>query len=350
MRLGKSSVEISRVVLGCMWSERLDTPSIERLVHAAFDAGISSFDTAPLYGFHSSEEILGRALRDRRDKVQILSKAGLRWDDTHGDVLFEFTDPSGTRRSVRKDSRPTQLVAEVEASLRRLGTDVIDLLQIHHPDPHTPLEESLGALSELVKKGKVRALGVSNFSAAQLSRASEFLRKSTPLSALQCEYNLLERWPERELSGLCGEHQLTLLAYSPLAKGVLSAARQTRGGRASDDSFYGHPLARLLIDAALRDTLEPLAARHAVDPGAIALAWLLSAAPTHAVVVGASSIEQAHSNARAQGVTLSTSDVDHLRARFARLDGPLRALRRTLQLPGVRRVDRLARRVLRKLG
>jgi aryl-alcohol dehydrogenase-like predicted oxidoreductase len=350
MRLGTSSVEISRVVLGCMWSERLDAPSIERLVHAACDAGISSFDTAPLYGFHSSEQILGRALRDRRDKVQILTKAGLRWDDTHGDVLFAFTDPSGARRSVRKDSRPAQLVAEVEASLKRLGTDVIDLLQIHHPDAHTPLEESLGALSELVRQGKVRALGVSNFSKAQLGRASEFLSKSTPLSALQCEYNLLERWPERELSGLCREHALTLLAYSPLAKGVLSAARRSGQGHASADSFYGHPLARLLIDPALRDTLAPLAARHAVDPGAIALAWLLNAAPTHAVVVGASNIEQARRNARAANVTLSADEVDELRARFARLDAPLRALRRTLQLPGVRRVDRLARRVLRKLG
>jgi aryl-alcohol dehydrogenase-like predicted oxidoreductase len=199
MRLGKSSLEISRVVLGCMWPDRLSEPEIERLIHVAFDAGITSFDSAPLYGFHGSERILGRALRDRRDKVQILTKAGLCWDSTHGTVLFEFTDEGGTRRAVRKDSRPAQLVAEVEASLKRLGTDVIDLLQIHHPDDQTPLEESLSTLADLVKMGKVRALGVSNFSPAQLAQASAFLAAKAPLAALQCEYNLLERWPESEL-------------------------------------------------------------------------------------------------------------------------------------------------------
>jgi aryl-alcohol dehydrogenase-like predicted oxidoreductase len=350
MQLGKSSLEISRVVLGCMWSERLSEASITRLVHAAYDAGITAFDTAPLYGFHSSEELLGRVLRDRRQRVQLLSKAGLRWDDTHGDLLFEFTDASGTRRAVRKDSRPKALLAEVEASLRRLGTDVIDLLQIHHPDVTTPLEDSLGALQDLVRQGKVRALGVSNFSPAQLTRASEFLRNDTPLASLQCEYNLLERWPEAELFDICRAHELSVLAYSPLAKGVLAAAdAHSTGARASDDSFYGHPLARPLIQTAVRDTLAPLAAKHDVGVSEIALAFVLATDPSRAVVVGASSEQQARANARAQGVTLSASELASLRARFERLDTPLRTLRRTLKLPGVSRLDALARRVLKKL-
>ena len=351
MQLGQSSVEISRVVLGCMWPARLSEANIQRLIHAAYDAGITTFDTAPLYGFHTSEAMLGRALRDRRDKVQILTKAGLRWDDTHGEVLFEFSDASGTRRAVRKDARPAQLVAEVEASLKRLDTDVIDLLQIHHPDVLTPLEDSLGALEELVRQGKLRAIGVSNFSEAQLRLASEFLRNSTPLAALQCEYNLLERWPEQELLPVCLEHKLALLAYSPLAKGMLASThtRSASGQRASDDSFYGHPLARPLIAAAVRDTLEPIAREHAVDAGEVALAALL-ASPGCAVVVGASSEQQAQKSARAQGLSLSASEVARVMARFERLHTPLRALRRTLQLPGISRLDRLGRRVLAKLS
>ncbi len=372
MRLGKSSVEargsareqhveISRVVLGCMWSERLSESEIVRLIHAACDAGITSFDTAPLYGFHSSERILGRALRDPRAKVQILTKAGLRWDGTHGEVLFEFTDEGGTRRAVRKDSRPAQLVAEVEASLTRLGTDVIDLLQIHHPDNQTPLEESLGALADLVTAGKVRALGVSNFSPVQLTQASEFLAARAPLAALQCEYNLLERWPERALLPTCERHGLALLAYSPLAKGALTDTdtwRERRerprfgaaGRRARDDSFYGHPLARPLIASAVRAALVPLAARHQVSAGEIALACLLASSTRNAVVVGASSEQQVQQNARAQHVTLSAAELSDVRRRFAALDTPLRALRRTLSLPVLSRIDSLARRALDKLS
>jgi aryl-alcohol dehydrogenase-like predicted oxidoreductase len=351
MRLGKSSVEISRVVLGCMWAENTSEAEIQRIVHAAYDAGITAFDTAPLYGFHSSEQIIGRALKDRRDRVQLLTKAGLSWDDDHGEVLFEFQDASGRRRAVRKDSRPEKLVSEVESSLKRLGTDVIDLLQIHHPDSSTPLEDSLGALSRLVEQGKVRALGVSNFSPPQLARAQAVLAGESPLAALQCEYNLIERWPEHELVDLCGRHELALLAYSPLAKGVLAGAR-SRGparSRASDGSLYGQPLVRPLIQAAVADTLAPLAARHGVEAGEIALAWLLASGPSHAVVVGASSAEQACRNARAQAVTLSASEVRSLRARFARLDLPLKALKRALALPGISRASRLARRVLSKL-
>lgn len=350
MRLGKSGLEISRVVLGCMWPERLDAAGVARLVHAAHDAGITAFDTAPLYGFHSSEELLGRAVRDRRQKVQLLTKAGLSWDGTHGEILFEIFDAAGKRLAVRKDSRPATLVAEVEGSLKRLGTDVIDLLQIHHPDPHTPLEDSLGALSELVRQGKVRTLGVSNFSPAQLERACTQLAHTTPLGALQCEYNLLEQWPERELSAVCQKHELALLAYSPLAKGVLSTARGPTHGRASEYSFYGHPLARALIARAVHDTLAPLAAQHRIEASTLALAWLLAAAPYNAVIAGASSSQQAVENARAQQVTLSASEVATLRTRFRRLEKPLRVLRRMLELRGVSRVDRLARRLLQKLG
>ena len=350
MHLDKSSIEISRVVLGCMWSERLSESEVVRLIHAACDAGVTSFDTAPLYGFHSSERILGRALRDRRAKVQILTKAGLRWDGTHGGVLFEFTDEGGIRRAVRKDSRPAQLVADVEASLTRLGTDVIDLLQIHHPDDQTPLEESLNALTALVKAGKVRALGVSNFSPAQLAEACGFLATRAPLASLQCEYNLLERWPERALLPLCEQHELALLAYSPLAKGALADPGSAAGRRARDDSFYGHPLARPLIAAAVRDVLVPLAIRHRVSAGAIALACVLASSTRSAVVVGASSEQQVQDNARAQQVTLSPTELSEVRRRFAALDTPLRALRRTLSLPVVSRVDSLARRALGKLS
>jgi aryl-alcohol dehydrogenase-like predicted oxidoreductase len=206
-----SSLQISRVVLGCMWPGRLGEGEIRRIIHAACDAGITSFDSAPLYDFHGSERVVGRALKDRRQRVQLLTKAGLSWDGAHGRVLFSFRDVQGAERAARMDSRPATLRAEVEGSLKRLQTDVIDLLQIHHPDLDTPLAESLGALEQLQREGKIRAIGVSNFTPEQLSESFDVLGPGG-LAALQCEYNLLQRWPERALLPLCRTHGCAVLA------------------------------------------------------------------------------------------------------------------------------------------
>lgn len=336
VQLADSAVKVSRVVLGCMFPARASAGDVERIVHAAHDAGITSFDTAPLYDFGRGEQRLGRALRDRRQRVQILTKAGLRWQGgsglgshrraqgrapEHGRVLFSFHDEAGVLRQVRIDSRPDSLAREARASLQRLGTDVVDLLQIHQPDEQTPIAESLGALAALQTEGVIRGFGVSNYSAPQLRLACE-AAGPLGLTALQSEYSLLERWPERELLPICRQRGVGFLAYAPLAKGVLAAGSALGGPRAlraSRGCRYDAPLARRALRGALITPLQELArARHA-SCAQVSLAWVLAQPGVSAVVVGASSIAQAQDIARASELTLSEDEVTSLSQAFARV-------------------------------
>jgi aryl-alcohol dehydrogenase-like predicted oxidoreductase len=317
VQLGHSPVQISRVVLGCMFSSRLNQPEVERIVHAAYDAGITSFDTAPLYDFHRGEEQLGRALRDRRQHVQILTKAGLRWDGTHGRELFSFMDARGQRRVVRRDSRPDSLRVEVEQSLLRLGCDALDLVQLHQPDEDTPIAQSIEALAALVRAGSIRGYGVSNFSAPQLEAACA----AGQVASVQSEYNLLQRWPERELLPLCVRRGVGLLAYSPLAKGVLAGRSRLRSAaerRSSRGSHYDDAVARVALRPALSGALDALARASGLSQAQLALAWLLAQPGVSGVVVGASSVAQVEELARAAQLKLPQRDLDELAAGFAR--------------------------------
>lgn len=325
----------------------------ERTIRAALEAGISSIDTAPLYDFGASEELLGRALAGLRERVQILTKVGLRWDDpqAHGQVLFRFVDASGRQQAVRRNSRPESIRSEVDGSLRRLRVDVLDLVQVHQPDPDTPIEDTMGALADLLRAGKLRAIGVSNYSAAQMRRAQAALG-SIPLASNQVHYNLIERWPEADILPLARAEQVAVLAYSPLAQGLLSG--DTRRDRfAPDDRRRGQPafhadnLAR--VAAAAEKSLLPIARAHDATVAQIALAWLLAQPGLSAVVVGASSVEQARLNARAMTIALSQAEESRIRSAFAAVSldrdaglGPASRLRR--------RVERVVGRVRRRLS
>jgi aryl-alcohol dehydrogenase-like predicted oxidoreductase len=319
--LGRSQLHVSRVVLGCMFPARLGEAEITRVIHAACDAGISSFDTAPLYDFQRGEERLGRALRDRRQHVQLLTKAGLRWNDAaRGRELFSFSDASGTRRVVRTDSRPDSLRAEVEGSCRRLGTPVLDLLQIHQPDVETDIADSIDALVALQRAGTIRAFGVSNYTPEQLQRA-EAAASPMGLASSQTEYSLLQRSPERELLPLCARRDIGFLAYTPLAKGVLadrSSNRSAEAQRASRGSRFDDPLARVPLTRALH-VLRAIAAAHDATTSQIALAWLLAQPAVSAVVVGASSVAQVRDVAGAAALSLRADETHELASVFARV-------------------------------
>jgi methylglyoxal reductase len=345
MQLGRSDLHISKVVLGCMWSPALSDAAIERIVHAAFDAGVTAFDTAPLYGFHRGERSLGRALRTLRPRVQILTKAGLRWDGAHGEVLFSFHDEAGNPRAVRRDSRPAQLMRDVEESLTRLGVEQLDLLQIHHPDRHTPLEDSLAALLRLKEQGKIRAIGLSNVNPEELEGACAFLGEGG-LASLQTEYSLLHLHPEHALLPACQARQISLLAYSPLAQGALT---DSLGSTSSATSFYRHPLVSPWVSRSVRTALQQVARPHGASAGQVALAFVL-AQPGVAAVVGASSAQQATHNAGAARIALSRDEQLFLREHFKRLELPLKVLRRLLALRSVQRLDRLRGRVLRRFA
>jgi len=221
-----TSLKVSRVALGTwaiggwMWGGTDEAEAI-RTIHEAVDRGITLIDTAPVYGFGHSEEIVGKALAEggRRKRVTIATKVGLDWKDGQ-----PFRNASRTR-----------IHKEIEDSLRRLRTDVIDIYHVHWPDPNVPIEETAAAMADLQRAGKIRAIGVSNFSPAQM----EAFRKVAPLHTAQPPYNLFERAIERDVLPYCREKNIVTLAYGALCRGLLSG-RMTKQTRFAGDDLRMH--------------------------------------------------------------------------------------------------------------
>lgn len=321
--LGRSGVSVSRVIFGAMALSAASRDERRRIetIHAALDAGISAIDTAPLYDFGRAEEVLGRALAGRRDRVQILTKVGLRWDDPRGNVHFHFRDQAGREQSVRRNSRPDSIRLEVERSLGRLQVEVLDLVQVHQPDLTTPIADSMGALADLLRAGKLRAIGVSNYSAAQMREAQAALG-DIPLASNQVHYSLLERWPEIDVLPLAREARMGILAYSPLEQGLLAdrmrdAALPPEDGRRHHPLFHPHNHAR--IATAIDASLAPVAQARGVSVAQVALAWLLAQPGLSAVIAGASTVEQVRRNAAAAELALREDELRAIRAAFEAL-------------------------------
>jgi aryl-alcohol dehydrogenase-like predicted oxidoreductase len=223
-----TSMRVSRIALGTwaiggwMWGGSNESDAISA-IHAALDRGINLIDTAPVYGFGRSEEIVGKALAvdGRRRRAFIATKAGLDWKDGK---------PS-------RNARKARIIEEAENSLRRLQTDVIDLYQVHWPDPHTPIVEVADAMGELYRAGKIRAIGVSNFSPAQM----EEFRKVAPLHTAQPPYNLFERAIEQDVLPYCRDHEIALLAYGSLCRGLLSGSMTNMSRFTGDDLRKNDP-------------------------------------------------------------------------------------------------------------
>lgn len=346
-RLGKTDVEVPSVILGGMApSGSADPDERARTLHAAFDAGIRAIDTAPLYGLGGEEEILGRVLAERREPITVLTKVGMCWDGDHGDVLFEAV-VAGKRRVVRKDARPSAIRKGVEASLRRLGLERVDLVHLHHADRHVPLEESLGALAELVREGKTRAIGLSNHGPLAVRRALRAL-DTLPLASLQDEYSLLSRWAEAELLPLCRASKVGFLCYSPLARGLLTGRGVLeplgdRDPRRSDSLFHRRNLARL---SPALDELAAVAHERGEPLATTALSWLATQPGVSSVVVGARTPLQAKKNAEALEKRLDPEHERRLRAAFetVRLDRSAGQGTMERMLGLARRVGRRARR------
>lgn len=290
-------LRVSAVGLGCNnFGRRIDAAQTERVVHAALDAGIDFFDTADRYSAGTSEEYLGRALRGRRGAAVIATKFG----KAVGDV-----PASATASYIR---------TAVEASLRRLGVERIDLYQIHEPHPEVPIAETLGALDELVQAGKVQAIGCSNFSAAQIDEAAHTAAQSggARFVSVQNEYSLLVRDPERDgVLDACRRHDLTLLPFFPLASGLLTGKyRQGRplpgNTRISSGWLDSHHTDANL--SAVERLIEFAEARgHTILE--LAFSWLLSRREVGSVIAGATRPEQVRANAAAGAWQLSAADL-----------------------------------------
>jgi aryl-alcohol dehydrogenase-like predicted oxidoreductase len=286
------SLEVSLAGLGCNnFGWRIDADGTAAVVNAAIESGINFFDTADMYGAGQSEEFLGRVLKGRRDKVLIATKFGMKMGEG------------------KEGAKPAYLRQAAEDSLRRLGTDHIDLYQIHRPDPSTPIADTLGALEELIKAGKVREIGCSNFSAAQLREAAQI--QGPRFVSVQNNYSLLHREPEAEVLPECQRLGMAFLPFFPLANGLLTGKYRKgqpfpKSSRAEDG--FG-PKVFTEENLGLVEQLRGFAEERGHTLLELAMSWLASTLVISSVIAGAKTSEQVKANASAVAWRLTDADV-----------------------------------------
>jgi aryl-alcohol dehydrogenase-like predicted oxidoreductase len=279
------------------WGPQDDEKSMAA-IHAALDAGVNWIDTAAVYGLGHSEEVVGKALAGRSKRPYVFTKCSLVWND---------------KREIGHSLRAASVRRELEASLRRLKVDAIDLYQIHWPDPEPEIEEGWRTLAELKKEGKIRHIGVSNFNVAQMKR----IEKIAPISSLQPNYNAVTRDIEKEILPYCREHNIGVIAYAPMKSGLLTG-KMTRERIASlpPDDFrprtpsFQEPL--LSRNLGLVEVFREIGKRHNHTPGEVAIAWVLRDPVVTGAIVGMRSAEQAKEIVRAAEFRLDKKELEEI--------------------------------------
>lgn len=301
-RLGNSGLRVSALGLGTnAFGKRSDDPTSIRIIHAALDQGINFIDTANIYAGTESERIIGQALTGRRENAVLATKAGLPRHD----------GPNG------RGSSRYHLQQELEHSLRRLQTDYVDLYQIHTFDPHTPLDETLRTLDDMVTSGKVRYIGASNYAAWELMKAlgTSELKGYVRYISTQTSYSLADRTPELELVPMCLDQGVGIIPYFPLAGGILTGkyngqAGIPSGSRADTDPAFNRFLLEHNIQ--LGEQVSEKASSYGCSPSVLSLAWLLSRPAVSTVIVGATSTEQLEHNLASLDMKLSDDMIAEL--------------------------------------
>jgi len=291
------SLTVSTVGLGCNnFGMTIDEHRSAEVVHAALDAGINFFDTADIYGGTKSEEFLGKALAGRRNQAVIATKFGMRVD-----------------ASRQGGAKPDYIRQSVEGSLKRLGTDRIDLYQLHTPDPKVPIDETLAALGNLVKAGKVREIGCSNFSPEQLQAAETAVKAGAArFVSVQNQYSLLHREPEVGVLPACEQLGLSFLPYFPLANGLLTG-KYSKGVPPPSGTRMAMSWAAAGLterNFAVLDALRGIAERNGRTLLELAFSWLLRFPAVASVIAGATTADQIRANANAAGWTISKKDLE----------------------------------------
>lgn len=304
--LGRSGPEVSAIGLGCMgmaafYGQASDEAQATAVIHRALDLGITLFDTAEMYGPHTNEIQVGKALSDRRDKAFVATKFGIGYN--------------AERTAMTVDGSPANVRRAIEGSLKRLNMDQVDLYYLHRVDPNTPIEETVGAMGELVKEGKVRFLGLSE-------AAPETIRKAHtthPITALQTEYSLWSREPEDEILATVEELGIGFVPYSPLGRGFLSGDIKSIDDLAADDfrrsnpRFMGENFQKNLD---LVTAVGAIAADKGVTAAQLALAWVLAQRPHLVPIPGTRRIATLEDNVAAADIVLTAEDLTRIEAVF----------------------------------
>jgi aryl-alcohol dehydrogenase-like predicted oxidoreductase len=305
--LGNSTLQIGRIGLGCMgmsefYGGQRDEAAHIKALHTAIDLGINHFDTADMYGSGHNEELLSKAFSDRWDKVTVATKFGVR------------RGPNGEWLGI--SGRPEYVKEACEKSLKRLGRETIDLYYQHRPDPDVPVEESVGAMTRLVEEGKVRFLGLSEFSAEQI-RAAHAVH---PITALQTEYSLWTRDVEEEgILAACRDLGIAFVAYSPLGRGFLTGAIQNKDALDANDFRRNNPRftdEALAKNAGFLELIRDIAAKKGATEAQVALAWVLAQGEDMFMIPGTRRIERLKENLGAWKVQFTTEELAEIRSRL----------------------------------
>jgi aryl-alcohol dehydrogenase-like predicted oxidoreductase len=324
-KLGESDLEVSVITFGSwaaggwMWGGTERKEAVDA-IRASYDLGVTSIDTAPVYGQGLSEEIVGEAIKGiPRDKVQILTKYGLRWDEPVGEFYFKSKDNQGREIDIYKYAGKESVIKECETSLKLLGTDYIDLYQIHWADPTTPIEETMEAVKILIQQGKVRYAGVCNYTDQQLKIADSVV----DIVSDQVPYSMVNRKIEEIVIPYCLANKKSVIAYSPLERGLLTGKIKPGHHFAEGDHRAGH---RFFSEENIKsvnvflEKLQPLAKEKNASLGQLVLRWTVEKPGITIALAGARNAEQAIQNARAMDLEISADEIEYINSALTELE------------------------------
>ncbi len=311
--LGKSNYKVSVISFGAwaiggwMWGGADENDAIDA-INTAIDSGMTSIDTAPIYGFGKSEEIVGNVIKDKRDKVEILTKYGLRWDTDKGSFYFKSANSKDEEVSIHRYAGPESIIQECENSLKRLKTDYIDLYQIHWHDPTTPIDDTMEAINKLKKDGKILTAGVSNYTSDQMKEADGI----TEIVTNQVPYSMVLRDIEKELVPYCLQNGKGILAYSPLQRGVLTGKITTGypfnpGDHRPQTPYFKEPNLSRINEFLKR--IEPIARDHGITLAQLVIAWTIKQPAVTSALVGARNAKQVKENLKAGEIDIGEGDI-----------------------------------------
>ena len=323
-QLGASDVKVSAITFGAwaiggwMWGGTDESDAVAAM-ETAIDLGVTTIDTAAIYGYGYSEELVGKAISGKRDRVQVLTKYGLRWDSEDGQSFFQWPDSDGTVRKIYKNARKESVILECERSLKRLGIDCIDLYQCHWRDVTTPLSETMEAIDKLLEDGKIRAAGVSNFAVEEIEECS----KMAPIASDQPPFSMVNRGAESDVLPYCLEHDIGVIVYSPLQRGLLTGKitedyKFNEGDHRASDRFFRPETVRK-VNAFLNE-IRPIAEAHNATLAQLVIRWTIGRPGVTAALVGARNPKQAAENAKAADIELPDDETQRIDELLDQLD------------------------------